>query len=45
MFINISAVDNSLGLVLLMKQDQFVPLVDVPATLFSPEVNINKLPQ
>lgn len=43
MFVNIGAVDNSLGLVLLMKKDQFVPLVDVPSIGFTPEVNINKL--
>ncbi|MBK9271701.1 MAG: hypothetical protein IPM48_08875 [Saprospiraceae bacterium] len=42
MFVNIGAVDNGLNLILLMKQNQLVPLVDIPATIFTPEVNINK---
>ncbi|MFZ1706179.1 MAG: hypothetical protein WAT79_17670 [Saprospiraceae bacterium] len=41
-FVNLAIVDKSMNTVLLMKENQLLPLLDLPETVFSPEVNINK---
>ncbi|MCC6814848.1 MAG: hypothetical protein IT267_00370 [Saprospiraceae bacterium] len=42
LFATIAIADNTLQLVPLLQKDQLLPLIDVPATLFTPEINISK---